>query len=139
MRIVLSTVHGMPIIKTIFTNGCFDILHRGHFELLKHCSSLGSVVVGLNSDASVKRLKGSERPFFSAADRLFALQSCKYVDKVIIFHEDTPLSLIKKIKPDIIVKGGDYAPEEVVGSSLCEVRIFNYIEGYSTTKVLESQ
>ena len=125
--------------KSIFTNGCFDILHRGHFELLKYCSSLGRVIVGLNSDASVKRLKGDNRPFFSQDDRLFALRSCKYVDEVLIFKEDTPLTLITSLQPDIIVKGGDYKPKEVVGADLCEVRIFNYIDGYSTTKVLEAQ
>ena len=139
MRTVLSIVRGMPTTKTIFTNGCFDILHRGHFELLKHCSMLGRVVVGLNSDASVKRLKGEERPFFSQIDREFALRSCRYVDEVIIFDEDTPLNLITNLSPDIIVKGGDYTPDQVVGHNLCEVVIFNYIEGYSTTKVLENQ
>ena len=139
MRIVLLIVRGMPTTKTVFTNGCFDILHRGHFELLKYCHSLGRVIVGLNSTDSVKRLKGDGRPFFGEEDREFALRSCRFVDDVIIFSEDTPLRLITELQPDIIVKGGDYAPEEVVGSNLCEVRIFNYIEGYSTTKVLESQ
>jgi len=129
----------MPTTKTIFTNGCFDILHRGHFELLKYCHSLGHVVVGLNSNTSVKRLKGVNRPFFDEGDREFALRSCRFVDNVIIFAEDTPLRLITELQPDIIVKGGDYNPDEVVGSNLCEVRIFNYIEGYSTTKVLENQ
>jgi|TARA_R100000234_G_scaffold309_3_gene250 D-beta-D-heptose 7-phosphate kinase/D-beta-D-heptose 1-phosphate adenosyltransferase len=70
---------------------------------------------------------------------VFALESCRYVDKVIVFEEDTPLSLITKVKPDIIVKGGDYKPEDVVGANLCDVKIFNYIDGYSTTKVLEKQ
>lgn len=97
------------------------------------------MIVGLNSDASVKRLKGDNRPFFSQDDRLFALRSCKYVDEVLIFKEDTPLTLITSLQPDIIVKGGDYKPKEVVGADLCEVRIFNYIDGYSTTKVLEAQ
>ena len=129
----------MPIIKTIFTNGCFDILHRGHFELLKYCHSLGHVVVGLNSNSSVRGLKGETRPFFDEKDREFALRSCRFVDEVFVFPEDTPLNLITSLQPDIIVKGGDYNPEEVVGSGLCEVRIFNYIEGYSTTKVLESK
>ena len=123
--------------KTIFTNGCFDVLHRGHFELLKYCKSLGHVVVGLNSDASVKRLKGDERPIFSQEDRLFMLLSCQYVDKVYVFDENTPYNLIKKINPDIIVKGGDYKKENVVGSDICEVKIFNYVEGYSTTKKIQ--
>ena len=122
--------------KTIFTNGCFDILHRGHFELLQYCKSLGTVIVGLNSDQSVKKLKGPSRPFFSQEDRKFALESCKNVDKVIIFEEDTPYNLIKNIQPDIIVKGGDYKKNNVVGSDIAEVRIFTFVNGYSTTKVL---
>lgn len=123
--------------KKVFTNGCFDVLHRGHFELLKYCQTLGTVVVGVNTDNSVKRLKGKNRPFFSQEDRIFMLKSCKYVDEVFIFDEETPYELIKKIKPDIIVKGGDYNPAEVIGNDLAEVLIFNYIHGYSTTKTLE--
>jgi len=125
--------------KMIFTNGCFDILHRGHFELLRYCKSLGSVVVGLNSDDSVKRLKGETRPIYSVLDRKFALESCKYVDLVVIFDEDTPYDLIKKINPDIIVKGGDYEAIEVVGYDIAEVKIFNFVEGYSTTQALEEK
>ena len=124
--------------KIIFTNGCFDVLHRGHMELLKFCSGLGTVIVGLNSDESVRKLKGSKRPIFKSADREFMLESCKYVSKVIIFEEETPFSLIKKIKPDIIVKGGDYKKEDVVGNNICEqVIIFNYLDGYSTTQIIK--
>jgi len=122
--------------KKIFTNGCFDVLHPAHLKLLQFCKSKGKVIVGLNSDASVKRLKGESRPIFSQEDRKFMLQSCKYVDEVFIFEEDTPLNLIKIIAPDIIVKGGDYKSEEVIGSSLAEVVIFEYINGYSTSKIL---
>ena len=126
--------------KVVFTNGCFDILHRGHFELLKYCRSLGAtVIIGLNNDKSVKELKGETRPFFSEQDRKFALECCKYVNHVILFEEETPYNLIKKLKPDIIVKGGDYKVEDVVGNDLAEVRIFNFIEGFSTTKVLEEK
>tara|TARA_Y100000034_G_scaffold60805_1_gene73864 strand:+ start:351 stop:731 length:381 start_codon:yes stop_codon:yes gene_type:complete len=125
--------------NVVFTNGCFDILHRGHVELFKYCKTLGKVVVGVNSDVSVKRLKGDTRPFFSQEDRVFMLKSCKYVDRVIIFDEETPYNLIKKIKPDIIVKGGDYKEEDVVGRDLAEVKIFNYVDGYSTTKILETK
>ena len=125
--------------KTIFTNGCFDILHRGHMELLKYCKSLGKVIVGVNSDESIKRLKGPERPFFMQEDRVFMLKCCKYVDEIIIFDEDTPYDLIKKINPDIIVKGGDYKVEDVVGHGLAEVRIFQYMKGYSTTNILENK
>tara|TARA_Y100000034_G_C6781721_1_gene349480 strand:+ start:340 stop:723 length:384 start_codon:yes stop_codon:yes gene_type:complete len=122
--------------KTVFTNGCFDVLHRGHFELLKYCCELGTVIVGLNGDSSVHRLKGADRPFFSQEDRKFMLESCKYVDEVVIFEEDTPHNLIKKIKPDIIVKGGDYKEKDVVGNELAVVKIFNYMGGYSTSKIL---
>ena len=108
-------------------------------ELLKYCKSLGHVVVGLNSDSSVKALKGDTRPFFRESDRKFVLESCKYVDDVVIFNESTPYELIKRLKPDIVVKGGDYKKQDIVGNDLCEVRIFNYIDGYSTTSILEKK
>lgn len=124
--------------KTVFTNGCFDIVHRGHLELLKYCRDIGSyVIVGLNSDNSVKRLKGSERPYFNEQDRKFLLESLSCVDEVHIFDEDTPYSIISKLKPDVIVKGGDYDPSEVVGNDISDVIIFNFINGYSTTKILD--
>ena len=125
--------------KVVFTNGCFDIVHRGHLELLKYCSTLGKVVVGLNSDQSVKKLKGSNRPFFSQEDRKFMLQSLKYVDQVIIFNQETPLQLIENLRPDFIVKGGDYSPEQIAGNEISQVIIFDYIDGYSTTKVLNNE
>ncbi len=122
----------------VFTNGCFDIIHRGHLELLKYCKSIGKkVIVGLNSDKSVKELKGLNRPINCESDRKFLLESLIYVDNVIIFDQNTPYELIKKIKPDIIVKGGDYTIGSVVGNRLCEVRIFKYVEGYSTTKTIQ--
>tara|TARA_B100001250_G_scaffold381996_1_gene374768 strand:- start:276 stop:677 length:402 start_codon:yes stop_codon:yes gene_type:complete len=124
-------------VKIIFTNGCFDILHRGHFELLRHAKGLGDkLVVGLNSDSSVKEIKGPTRPYFSEEDRKFMLESCKYVDEVVVFKEADPYSLIKQVKPHIIVKGGDYDKHNVIGHDLAEVVIFNYIDGYSTSKVL---
>jgi|TARA_B100000282_G_C31738739_1_gene495074 rfaE bifunctional protein nucleotidyltransferase chain/domain len=122
--------------KKVFTNGCFDILHRGHIELLQYCKTLGTVIVGLNSDNSVRRLKGSQRPINKQKDRKKLLEALDCVDHVVIFSENTPLELIKEIKPDIIVKGGDYKESEVVGSDLAEVKIFNFIEGYSTTKTI---
>ena len=122
----------------VFTNGCFDILHRGHIELLKYCKSIGDkVIVGLNSDESVKRLKGPQRPINQQEDRKFILLSLKYVDDVIIFDEETPYNLIKQLEPDIIVKGGDYSVDNVIGADLCEVKIFRYRDGYSTTKIIE--
>lgn len=121
----------------IFTNGCFDILHRGHVELLSYCKSLGYVTVGLNSDSSVRRLKGNNRPVNKESDRKIILESLWVVDEVIIFDEDTPHNLIKKLKPDVIVKGGDYSPDEVVGKDLCEVKIFEFVKGYSTTDLIK--
>tara|TARA_B100001939_G_C16596342_1_gene469038 strand:+ start:305 stop:598 length:294 start_codon:yes stop_codon:yes gene_type:complete len=94
-------------------------------------------VVGLNSDASVKRLKGDSRPINNQDDRAYLLESLKYVDEVIIFEEDTPYELLKKVRPDFIVKGGDYKKERVVGNDLAEVVIYNYINGYSTTNIIE--
>jgi D-beta-D-heptose 7-phosphate kinase/D-beta-D-heptose 1-phosphate adenosyltransferase len=124
--------------SVVFTNGCFDILHRGHLELLKYCKGIGNtVIVGLNSDKSVKRLKGNSRPINNQSDRKYFLESLKFVDKVIVFEEDTPYNLIKNLKPDLIVKGGDYRKEDVVGSDICEVKIFNYVKGYSTTKKIQ--
>lgn len=127
------------LIKTkVFTNGCFDILHRGHIELLEKSKLLGDyLIVGLNSDQSVKRLKGSDRPINNQEDRKKALECLKFVDEVIIFDEDTPYSLIKQVKPDIITKGGDYSIETVVGNDLATVKIIPYVNGYSTTSIIE--
>jgi D-beta-D-heptose 7-phosphate kinase / D-beta-D-heptose 1-phosphate adenosyltransferase len=123
----------------VFTNGCFDILHRGHLELLKFCKGNGNtVIVGLNSDKSIKRLKGSDRPINKQEDRKYFLESLKFVNKVIVFDEDTPYNLIKKLNPDIIVKGGDYNSDEVIGKDISEVIIFDYVKGYSTTNTIKS-
>ena len=125
--------------KVVFTNGCFDMIHRMHVELLQFCKSRGDkVVVGLNSDSSVKRLKGDTRPIFNQEDRKFVLEAFKSVDEVVIFDEDTPYELIKELKPDEIVKGGDYEESEVVGNDIAKVVLFNYIEKYSTTNTLSS-
>ena len=124
--------------KVIFTNGCFDILHRMHIELLKFCKSRGDyVVVGLNSDASVKALKGDKRPINKEDDRKYVLESLKFVDEVIIFEEETPFNLVKELRPDEIVKGGDYKVEDIAGHEFAPVVLFNYNNSYSTTKALE--
>jgi len=124
--------------KKVFTNGCFDILHRVHVDLLWFCKSKGDIViVGINSDESIKKLKGKSRPINKQEDRKFLLESLSCVDDVIIFNEDTPLRLINEIRPDIIVKGGDYKPEDIVGNNICEVVIFEYAKGYSTTKTIQ--
>ncbi|MDE6886749.1 MAG: D-glycero-beta-D-manno-heptose-7-phosphate kinase [Helicobacteraceae bacterium] len=124
--------------KIVFTNGCFDILHSGHIEYLKAAKKLGDIlVVGINSDSSVKRLKGETRPINSQSDRENVLSAISYVDFVIIFDEDTPLELIKQIKPDILVKGGDYKDKEVIGSNIVsKVKILDYVPNKSTTNII---
>ena len=129
--------------KTVFTNGCFDILHRGHIQYLNEARALGDkLIIGLNSDASVRRLKGAQRPVNSEEDRKFVLENLKSVDEVIIFNEDTPLSLIERVEPDILVKGGDWKVEDIVGHELVlsnggVVESLSFKSGYSTTSVLE--
>jgi len=131
------------VVKTVFTNGCFDILHIGHVHYLNEAKSLGDkLVVGLNSDSSVKRLKGDERPINHELDRKFVLENLKAVDEVIIFDDDTPIELIKKINPDILVKGGDWPIEKIVGHEhvLANgglVKSLSFKDGYSTTSTLE--
>lgn len=123
----------------VFTNGVFDILHKGHFELLKQARSLGTkLVVGINSDASVKRLKGESRPINDERTRVEQLEALPWVDEVFVFHDDTPYNLIKKLNPALIVKGGDYTVETVVGHDLAPVHIVPTVEGYSTTKIIEA-
>jgi len=125
--------------QVIFTNGCFDILHRGHASYLQKAKALGDIlIVGLNSDASVRRLKGASRPVNNLEDRAYLLAALESVDYVVSFKEDTPYSLIEKVHPDILVKGADYKGKEVVGSDLAgEVRLIDFIEGKSTTSIIE--
>lgn len=123
----------------VFTNGVFDILHKGHFELLKQARSLGTkLVVGINSDASVKRLKGENRPINNELTRVEQLEALPWVDEVFVFNDDTPYNLIKRLKPALIVKGGDYTVETVVGNDLAPVHIVPTVEGYSTTRIIEA-
>jgi D-beta-D-heptose 7-phosphate kinase/D-beta-D-heptose 1-phosphate adenosyltransferase len=122
--------------KIIFTNGCFDVIHAGHLKLLEFCASLGTVIVGINSDASIRKIKGDLRPINNEFDRQYILSGFRFVDKVIIFDEDKPYQLIQQIKPDIIVKGGDSLKSEVIGNDLAEVRIFPLVSGLSTSKIL---
>lgn len=128
--------------KIVFTNGCFDILHVGHVRYMQEAAKLGDIfVVGLNSDASVKRLKGSERPVNNENDRAEILSSLGFVDYVVVFEEDTPYELIKKVQPDVLVKGGDYNPNNVVGRDIVEARggelvLIPFVEGKSTTNII---
>jgi D-beta-D-heptose 7-phosphate kinase / D-beta-D-heptose 1-phosphate adenosyltransferase len=125
--------------KIIFTNGCFDILHVGHVKYLETARSYGDIlIVGLNADDSIKRLKGESRPINSLEDRAYILASLESVSYVIAFEEDTPLELISAIKPDVLVKGADYEGKEVVGSAIAkEVRLVTFIEGKSTTQIIK--
>ncbi|GAA6869624.1 hypothetical protein AOH223_13420 [Helicobacter pylori] len=125
--------------KIVFTNGCFDILHKGHASYLQKAKALGDIlIVGLNSDASVKRLKGDKRPIVSEKDRAFLLASLSCVDYVVVFEEDTPIKLIQALKPDILVKGADYLNKEVIGSEFAkETRLMEFEEGYSTSTIIE--
>jgi len=121
----------------VFTNGCFDVLHRGHIDYLEKSKKLGTkLIIGLNSDASVRRLKIG-RPINTQEDRKFVLLSLRCVDEVIIFDDDTPLNLIQSLKPNIITKGGDYKVSEVVGSDIVsQTVIIPFLPGYSTTNIL---
>lgn len=135
---------GMFNKKIVFTNGCFDILHRGHVDYLSAARSLGDIlIVGVNTDASVKRLgKSPDRPINSEQTRAFILASLQVVDAVILFDEDTPYELIKTVQPDILVKGSDYKPENIVGADIVkarggEVHTIELTQGFSTSSLIE--
>jgi len=129
--------------KLVFTNGCFDILHRGHIEYLAKASGLGDrLIVGVNTDESVRKIKGNDRPAQDEYSRALAVSSLYFVDLVVLFGEDTPYDLIKFIEPDVLVKGGDYFPEEIVGRDIVasrggDVVTIELIEGYSTSDIIE--
>ncbi|MEQ8702555.1 MAG: D-glycero-beta-D-manno-heptose 1-phosphate adenylyltransferase [Phaeodactylibacter sp.] len=127
--------------KVVFTNGCFDLLHYGHIHYLAQARELGdALIIGLNAAASVRRLKGPNRPINDEATRLWQMASLQFVDLVVPFEEDTPAALIDLLLPDVLVKGGDYTIEEIVGAGTVlehggEVRVLSYINGYSTTSI----
>ena len=127
----------------IFTNGCFDILHPGHTTYLRDAKALGDfLIVGINGDSSVKKLKGKKRPINNLNYRASMLASLKPVDAVVTFDEDTPYSLIETLMPDILVKGGDYSTNEVVGGELIknnggDVKILTFVKGFSSTEILK--
>ena len=129
--------------KIVFTNGCFDILHKGHIEYLAKAANLGDVlIVGLNSDESVRRLKGENRPVLNEESRAMALAAIGFVDNVVIFDEDTPYELIKKIQPDVLVKGADYNEDDIVGADIVkakggEIKTIEFVDGYSTSKIID--
>ena len=130
--------------KVVFTNGCFDILHRGHVHYLEKAKQLGDIlVVGLNSDESVKKIKGEQRPIVPQDDRAFVLSALGCVDYVCIFHEETPEELIRKLVPDVLVKGADWEKEDIVGKDIVEksggqVVTIPEVEGKSTQKIIQT-
>ena len=130
--------------KTIvFSNGCFDILHRGHVEYLSKAADLGDkLIIGLNTDDSVKRLKGPSRPVNDEKARAILLSALEFVDAVVLFKEDTPYNLIRRIQPDVLVKGKDYKAEDIVGYDIViakggKVETIELVDGFSTTSILE--
>lgn len=129
--------------RIVFTNGCFDVVHRGHVEYLAKSAELGTkLIIGLNTDASVRRLKGENRPINDEYARALLLASFVFVNKVILFDEDTPLELIRVVQPDVLVKGSDYKPENIVGYDVVkakggEIATIDFVPGFSTTSILQ--
>ncbi len=129
--------------KIIFTNGCFDLLHKGHLDLLRSAKRFGDhLIIGLNSDKSIKRIKGNKRPYQNQDVRAASLLKTTLVSAIIIFHDDTPIDLIKKISPDVLVKGSDYEVSKIVGFEFVtrnggEVKTIKLTPGYSTTKSIK--
>lgn len=127
--------------KVVFTNGCFDLLHKGHVDYLSQAADLGDkLIVALNTDHSVSRLKGPSRPIQDESSRLFIMASLTFVDAVILFDEETPYELIRVVQPDVLVKGSDYKPEDIVGYDIVvakggEVKTINFLPGYSTSLI----
>jgi D-glycero-beta-D-manno-heptose 1-phosphate adenylyltransferase len=130
--------------RIVFTNGCFDILHYGHLNLLANAADMGNVlIVGLNTDESVKRLKGHERPINHEQDRAFQMASLLCVDAVCLFAEDTPARLIEAVRPDVLVKGGDYTLDKIVGADFVlsyggKVEVVPFVHGYSTSSLIDN-
>jgi rfaE bifunctional protein nucleotidyltransferase chain/domain len=129
--------------KIVFTNGCFDILHPGHIDYLARARQLGTILlIGLNTDDSVRRIKGNNRPINTQKTRATLLASLSFVDAVVLFDQDTPLELIKHVKPDVLVKGSDYKPEDIVGSEVVKekggrIETIEFLEGHSTTSLIQ--
>ena len=130
-------------LRLVFTNGCFDVLHVGHVRLLEEAASLGDcLLVALNSDESLRRLKGTDRPFTVLGERAEILAALRAVDRVVAFSEDTPYELIKLVRPDVLVKGGDWSPNDVVGKDIVEanggfVSIVPFVVGRSSSQLIE--
>ena len=129
--------------KVVFTNGCFDIVHRGHIEVLARTADLGTkFIIGLNSDSSIKELKGECRPIISEDSRAILLAALSFVDAIVLFSEDTPINLISTLVPDVLAKGGDYEIETIVGHEIVqenggEVILVPFVDGFSSTNIIE--
>ena len=130
--------------KIVFTNGCFDIIHQGHITYLAKAADFGDVlIIGLNSDSSVKKLKGETRPIQDENSRVLILSALQFVDFVVIFDEETPFNLISKIQPDFLIKGGDYKIEEIVGADIVtkkggKVITIPFVDGFSSSNIIKS-
>ena len=141
-RMSITSIRCEPYPKVVFTNGCFDVFHLGHLRYLKHCKSLGDeLIVGINSDNSVRRLKGTSRPINNQDTRKEFLEELPFVDRVIVFEEDTPLKLINLLKPNVLVKGGDYQSDNIVGAAEVksnggEIVISPFVSGYSSSQII---
>ena len=129
--------------EIVFTNGCFDIIHRGHIEVLAQTADLGNkLIIGLNSDISIQKLKGKNRPIIEEQSRAILLASLEFVDAVVIFSEDTPLKLISALLPDVLAKGGDYEIETIVGHEIVQqnggkVKLVPFLDGFSSTTIID--
>ncbi|MGY8988716.1 MAG: D-glycero-beta-D-manno-heptose 1-phosphate adenylyltransferase [Flavobacteriales bacterium] len=129
--------------KIVFTNGCFDLVHRGHIEVLANTADLGDrLIIGLNSDSSIKNLKGENRPIINETSRSILLSSLQFVDAIVFFSDETPLNLIKTLIPDILAKGGDYKVTDIAGNEVVlenggEVILVPFIDGFSSTNIIE--
>ena len=129
--------------KIVFTNGCFDLLHRGHIEVLANTADLGDkLIIGLNSDSSIKELKGENRPIMDEISRAILLASLQFVDAIVFFSEETPYKLIETLVPDVLAKGGDYKVTEIAGNEVVlenggEVILVPFIDGFSSTNIVE--
>lgn len=129
--------------KVVFTNGCFDIIHRGHIEVLARTADLGNkLIIGLNSDQSIQKLKGKNRPIIDEQSRAILLAALSFVDAIVLFSEDTPLKLISILLPDVLAKGGDYKIETIVGHEIVQqnggkVKLVPFVDGFSSTTIID--
>ena len=129
--------------KIVFTNGCFDIIHRGHIELLASTADLGNkLIIGLNSDLSIQKIKGKGRPIIDEDSRAILLSALSFVDAIILFSEDTPLKLISSLLPDVLAKGGDYEIKNIVGNEIVQrnggkIKLVSFLDGFSSTTIID--